>query len=290
MPPADRTLAERLARLHAGTGLNQDRFADLLGWGPSGQSRLSKILGGKQRPRPADIEAIAAAAGHPEQVPELLALGEDEQHQHRQFRSRGAAGHAPGQDDWYELLAATQVYRSIAPTYIPPLFHTPAYAAALMRHGADVIGIDLSDLPAAVMSRMRRKNHLLYEPVPDRVIEVVTTEAAFGLPPGPPPVMAAQLDELAGVLALGLPHVTFGVIPFGTELRLQPTTDFVLLDGRAYIETITGGQDKPGPGESAVYEGLFAELLAEAVVAYPDGRGRDDVLALIASWRARYDA
>jgi hypothetical protein len=63
---------------------------------------------------------------------------------------------------------------------------------------------------------------------------------------------------------MDLPNVTLGIIPMGTELPLMPYDTFQMLDDVATVDTL-GGEDKSIGGEdSAMYQRVFADLMAEA--------------------------
>ena len=104
-----------------------------------------------------------------------------------------------------------------------------------------------------------RRQEVLYDT--DKTFEFVTTEAALRTLPCPVPVMLGQLDRL---LSMGLPNVTLGIIPLGTELGLVPLHGFLLLDDAAIVETYDDEYDA-GEEDSEMYGQIFGRLLAEAV-------------------------
>lgn len=80
----------------------------------------------------------------------------------------------------------------------------------------------------------------------------------------PPDVMLGQLAWLERFLSLGLGHITLGIVPMGVELAIVPTTDFLIVDAQAYVETHTG-EVKAGEPDSAKYAEIFDVLKAEAL-------------------------
>ena len=66
------SLAVRLYRMRKAAGLTGDQLADLLGWGPAGRTKISKIENSKQSPTSEDISAWAHACEHPEMIEDLL--------------------------------------------------------------------------------------------------------------------------------------------------------------------------------------------------------------------------
>ncbi len=262
MHPTDETLnkpgglAERLYRLRKTADLTGDELAGRLGWEKTGRTKISKIENGKQLPSAGDIEAWAAACGHPEAARALLDLRADVEAVHHSWRGRLRGGHAAVQDDYDRRVRAAARIRYSAPVILPGLLQTAGYARAIMGHVAELWGT--TDPDAAVEARMRRQE-VLYDQ--SRTFEFVITEASLRLLPCPPQVMAGQLDRL---LSLDLDNVTLGIIPMGVQLAVLPFNNFLLLDGRATVET-HGSEDEVGEEESAVYGRIFDLLLAEAV-------------------------
>lgn len=262
MHPTDKTLsrpgglAERLYRLRKEAKLTGDQLAGRLGWGKTGRPKISKIENGKQLPSAGDIEAWAAACGHPEAARGLLDLRADVEAVHHSWRGRLRGGHAAVQDDYDRRVRAATEIRNSVPTLIPGLLQTAGYARAIMTHVAELW--DTADIDAAVEARMRRQE-VLYDQ--SKTFEFVITEAALRLLPCPLQVMAGQLDRL---LSLDLDNVTLGVIPMGVQLAVPSFTDFLLLDGRATVETHVS-EDEVGEAESVAYERIFGMLMAEAV-------------------------
>jgi transcriptional regulator with XRE-family HTH domain len=260
--PTDRTLskpgglAERLYRLRKAAGLTGDELAGRLGWEKTGRTKISKIENGKQLPTAEDIEAWAAACGHPEAARELLDLRTDVENVHHTWRGRLRHGHAAVQDDYDRRVRAATRIRSSVPALIPGLLQTAGYARAIMVQVAELWGT--TDIDAAVEARIRRQE-VLYDQ--SRTFEFVITEAALRLLPCPPQVMSGQLDRL---LSLDLDNVTLGIIPMGVQLAVLPFSDFLMLDNRATVES-HGSEDEVGEEESEVYARIFAGLMAEAV-------------------------
>lgn len=263
MHPTDRRLSQpgglaaRLFLIRKDAGLTGDQLGMHLGWGEkTGRTKVSKIENGKQTPASAEIRAWAEACGHAEAVPELLDLLADVQAVHRQWRGQLRHGQAAVQEDYDRRVRAAKRVRNSAPVVIPSLIQTAGYARAIMTQVGDLWGT--TDVDAAVQARMRRQE-VLYDQ--SKTFELVITEAALRLLPCPPQVMLGQLDRL---LSLDLDNVTFGIIPMGVQLAIVPTSDFLLLDDQAIVES-HGSEDEVGEEESAVYAQVFDRLMAEAL-------------------------
>ena len=249
-------LAERLQRLRKAAGLTGDRLAAQLGWP---RSKVPKIENGRQMPTDADIRAWAEAAGQPDAIPGLLDLLSDAQAVHRQWRHQLRSGHAALKAEFDAIVRGAKRIRNFEVLLIPGLLQTPDYARyraleAVRLHGTAAEGVE-----ETVAAQMRRQE-VLYDA--GKTFEFVITEAAFRLLLCPRPVMLGQLDRLLVASTLG--NVTLGIIPARTELPVAPMVGFLTVDDMTVVETFTSADTIPGR-ESAAYEQIFGELLAEAV-------------------------
>jgi transcriptional regulator with XRE-family HTH domain len=244
-------------RMRRAAGLTGEQLADALGWPErTGRPKVSKIENGRQLPSPDDIRAWAQATGHPDEAGDLLDLLADVQTVHTRWRRELRRGHAAAQEDLDRQTRAATRIRNAEIALIPGLLQTAGYARAILAQTAAIHGT--SDVDATVEARMRRQE-VLYDQ--SKTFEFVTTEAALRLLPCPPQVMAGQLDRL---MSMDLPNVTLGIIPMGTELQLMPYDSFQMLDDVATVDTL-GGEDKSIGGEdSAMYQRVFGDLMAEA--------------------------
>jgi hypothetical protein len=102
---------------------------------------------------------------------------------------------------------------------------------------------------------------VLYEP--GRNFEFIVMEIALLLRTCPDEVMTGQLDRLMSVT--GLTNVRLGIIPLDARLSLTPlVAGFMALDDITYVETYTS-EDLLRGKESATYDQVADELLAESV-------------------------
>ena len=249
-------LAERLQRLRKAAGLTGDRLAAMLGWP---RSKVPKLENGRQMPTEADIRAWAEACGQPEAVGELLDLLSDAQAVHRQWRHQLRSGQAALQAEFDAIVRGAKRVRNFEVLLIPGLLQTPDYARYRALEAVRLHGTRAEAVEETVAGRMRRQE-VLYDTA--KTFEFVITEAAFRLLLCPRPVMLGQLDRLLVASTLG--NVTLGIIPAGTELPVAPMVGFLTVDDMTIVETFTSADTIPGQ-ESAAYEQIFGELLAEAV-------------------------
>jgi transcriptional regulator with XRE-family HTH domain len=249
-------LAERLQRLRRAAGLTGDRLAALNNWP---RSKVPKIENGRQMPTDADIRAWAKACGRSDAIPELLGMLSDAQAVHRQWRHQLRGGQAALQAEFDAVVRSAKRVRNFEVLLIPGLLQTPEYARYRALEAVRLHGTRAEDVEATVAERMRRQE-VLYDA--GKTFEFVITEAAFRLLLCPRPVMLSQLDRLLVASTLG--NVTLGIVPAGTELPVAPMVGFLTLDDMTIVETFTSADTIPGR-ESAAYERIFGELLAEAV-------------------------
>lgn len=249
-------LAERLQRLRKAAGLTGDRLAAMLGWP---RSKVPKLENGRQMPTEADIRAWAEACGQPEAVGELLDLLSDAQAVHRQWRHQLRSGQAALQAEFDAIVRGAKRVRNFEVLLIPGLLQTPDYARYRALEAVRLHGTRAEAVEETVAGRMRRQE-VLYDTA--KTFEFVITEAAFRLLLCPRPVMLGQLDRLLVASTLG--NITLGIIPAGTELPVAPMVGFLTVDDMTIVETFTSADTIPGQ-ESAAYEQIFRELLAEAV-------------------------
>lgn len=249
-------LAERLKRLRRSAGLTGDQLASRLGWT---RSKVPKLENGRQMPTAEDIRGWVRETGHEDQAPELLAMLEEAEAVHRQWRHSLREGHAALQSDFDALVRPASRVRDFQIMFIPGLLQTPDYARyraleAVRLHGADPARID-----ETVAARMRRQE-VLYDTA--KSFEFVIAEAALRYLMCPPDVMLGQLDRLLTVL--GMRHVALGVIPPGRELAIGPMVGFLMADDVTVVETFTSADTLRGP-ESAKHAEIMDGLMAEAV-------------------------
>jgi transcriptional regulator with XRE-family HTH domain len=254
--------------------LTGDQLAGQLGWS---RAKVPKIENGHQMPSEQDVMDWVAACGQAENVAdELLAMLNEGQALHRQWRQRLRHGHAAIQTEWDTLIRQASVIRNFEIVVIPGLLQTPEYARhraleAVRNYGAAEDGVD-----AAIAARMRRQD-VLYEP--SHRFEFAVSEAALRIGAAPATVMIGQLDRLT-VLS-ELPNVSIGVIPLGVTLPTMLQNPFIVLDDSVFAETY-GALITVTGDEADTYRRFADKLMAEAVTG---DAARRLCLAAVETWR-----
>ncbi|MFJ4919181.1 helix-turn-helix domain-containing protein [Streptomyces sp. NPDC088725] len=223
-------LGARLRELRTEAGLDGKGIARALDWQ---RSKVSRLETGKQTPTTADLTAWAEAVGRPDVAAELTGRLAGLETRYRSWRRQLASGHRARQELALVETAATRVIRGLEVSRVPGLFQTADYARYMFSVNAEFRQMP-RDIDEAVRARMRRQDALNE---PGRQFRFLIWEGALHMMVCPRDVMAAQLDRLAGLIALDT--VDLRVIPFGTQLRRTPAHGFWIYDQRLVIvETI----------------------------------------------------
>lgn len=260
-------LAARLRTLRTAAFPSGNQFARHIGWG---QSKVSKLETGVQRPSDDDVRAWIRATGHGVDVEaEMLALAAAARFEYSTVRDavRQGGGIAAWQAQIAGLESAATHIAEHQPVMVPGLVQTAAYARELLAlHGGPMTaGASEVEVEALVAERIRRQE-ILYQP--GKQIQLVIGETALHAPPGSVETLAGQLDRLVAVA--GLATVDLAVLRVGTPMPVLPLSSFVAHDRRVVlVETMTGEQRIDEPDEVAVYVTAF-ELLRDASVTGQD--------------------
>lgn len=262
-------LAARLRALRTAAFPSGNQFARHIGWG---QSKVSKLETGTQRPTDDDVREWVRATGHgPDVEDELLAMAAAARFEYSTVREavRQGGGIAAWQAQIAALESAATHVAEHQPAMLPGLVQTAAYARELLAlHGGPITaGASQDDVEALVAARIRRQE-VLYQP--GKHVQLVIGETALHDPPGSADTLVEQLDRLVAVA--GLASVDLAVLRVGTPMPVLPLTSFVTHDRRVVlVETMTGEQRLDEPDEVAVYVKAF-DLLRDAAAT-----GRDAV-------------
>ncbi|MEU8695858.1 helix-turn-helix transcriptional regulator [Streptomyces sp. NPDC048665] len=217
----------RELRLSAPGGrLTGPQLAQRIGWP---HSKIYKLENGQQTATSEDLRTWADGVGQLDIFDELDARLKGFESHIRSWRRQLAAGHRPVQDGWNLEVSRTQVIRAWEEAVIPGMLQTADYARAIFLRYTDLHGT-ARDTDEAVRSRMQRQGWL-YEA--GRRFHALVWEAALHALICSPPVLAAQLDRLAGTI--GMDTVELGVIPLGASLKIPTANAFWVLDDRLVI-------------------------------------------------------
>lgn len=236
MNPTRDYLDDLAARLRSGreqAGLSGRELATRNGWQPS---KVSRTETGKQMPSAADVMAWARACDLPDaELHDLLGLRDKAEAGRADWRERMRRGQAAVQRDYTKLVAESARIRHFETVGVPGLLQTPDYCRRTLAEVRDLHGSAVDDLDEAVAERLARQRYL-YDT--SKRFEFLLAEPVLRWLFCPPSVMRSQLDRLHTVI--GVPHVRFGILPFGVELRTIPQNSFVLYDDIATVEGFVG--------------------------------------------------
>lgn len=250
-------MGQRLREIRSEAGLTARDLARRMGRHPS---KISRIEHGTTAPSTADVRAWCDHCGALEQEADLVASLRAAEGMYVEWRRLARTGMRKLQEARLPLYERTKLFRIYEPGWIPGLFQTPAYAAALLRRFIAFDGVP-DDLEQAVAARMQRQRVLR---AGDRRFAVVLEEWALRARTDDTEVMAAQLGHLIG--AATLPSVSIGVIPMDVERTMWAGAGFWLFDQEcALVETPAAALTVTQPRELAVYARTFAELASMAV-------------------------
>lgn len=224
-------LAETIRSLRAASGLSGKQLASKLHISPS---KLSKIERGHRLPSEQDVLRLANVLELSDDKRESLVLSVRAALM-QQVRQGGA--YAPARDG-QEIAADHEKQSTVvfeyAPTLVPGLLQSPAYARAI-----------LSDIPWAndervversLVLRMQRQARLYSR---DKVFEFLIADDVLDMP-WAPELQAEQLKTLLDRLAL--PNVDLRIFPIAEVSPFARLSTFQLFDGRvAVIDTACGG-------------------------------------------------
>lgn len=215
-------LGSELRRLRKLAGLSG---ADLAPQLDVSQKTVSRFERGDSLPSMPQITAWARATGAPaDRLTVLTALLEAAVNEVTTFRDKLGEGLAAVQLAAHELEASSGTVRNFQPGIIPGLLQTADYALRVMEM-ANIS--DDANLPAAVAARLDRQQ-ALYDK--GRRFEFLMTEAALRWRPGPPELLAAQLDHVAAMATLET--VELSIVPAGEQMYAITRCGFILYENR----------------------------------------------------------
>ncbi|MFY7069562.1 helix-turn-helix domain-containing protein [Nocardiopsis changdeensis] len=256
---ARRQLSAQMRAKRLATGKTIEQVADDLEWSSTKVSNIE--TGRSKKPAVTDIRVLLDLYGVTDSAEReaILTLV-------RQSRESGwwnRYGDAIG-GPYISYEAGATGIRIFEPQYIPGLFQTEAYAAAVS-HATLIRNPD--DVASAVEARVRRQQ-LLTQPDPPTVWAVIH-EAALLMLKSHPELFRAQVDRLIE-LAEDPNSVTIQVLTMDAGLHAGMGGPFVILDytdaaSIVFLETNTDGLYLEKPVEVTRYRQSFDRLVAKAL-------------------------
>ncbi|MEH0821949.1 MULTISPECIES: DUF5753 domain-containing protein [unclassified Micromonospora] len=178
---------------------------------------------------------------------------------HRDWRRRMRQGQAAVQDSYSQLVAESRLIRHFDTVYVPGLLQTADYARRILTEMVELHNLDVTDVDAAVATRMQRQR-LLYDT--SKRFEFLLAEPVLRWLLCTPEVMRGQPDRLQTVI--GVPNVRFGILPLGVRLATTPQNSLQMYDDVAIVETFVG-ETTHRDDEAAAYVKAVERLWKEAV-------------------------
>lgn len=223
-------------------------------------TKVSKFEHGVLTPSERDVRTWCRICEAESQVLDLIATVHSIDTMFVEWRRQLRAGTKRRQQDSVQFEAQTTVFRVFEPMFIPGLFQTAEYAAAVLSRFIEFHGLP-DDLEAGVEARMERQR-ILYRG--ERRFHMVIGQVALTLGVVDTPVLVDQLDRLLAVSVM--PRVHLGIIPTRAAHRFLPLHGFWILDAREVrIETISAEVTLTQPQEVEVYGRAFDRLAESAV-------------------------
>lgn len=230
---------DALRDLREAAGFRTGRqFAAALGWQAS---KVSRIETGTTLPTDADVIAWAAAAGA---TPHATEAVRDQLRDLRIARSDRSPRRA-GTNLRRGATHLVEVEFFLMPGLVRTADYAHAVAASTMRR---------APLPSDT-DRIRRQE-VLYDP--EKQVEILVGEAALRYPIATPPVLAGQLDRLAGLT--GLPNLRLGIVPSDVPLPIAGPHGYALLDDEVVLSANHGEVVLTDAADVEVYREITAAL------------------------------
>lgn len=219
------------------------------------QAKVSRLEGGLNVPTRKDVETLAEVyQASPEVRQRLVQLTEDMRAGLRRVvLNRGGSEF---QARIARIEEASEHVRTFAPTVVPGLLQTEAYARAVFSSGT----LTEAQIEQAVAGRMERQRLL---GAAGHRFTLLTTAGALGWCARSPAVMVEQADRLAGPQP---PNVRIGVVPWGTPATVFPMHTWDMYDQRGVtVGLVHSTALLTAPQDVATYDEMFRALEAMAV-------------------------
>ncbi|AUY51406.1 XRE family transcriptional regulator [Streptomyces sp. CB01881] len=254
---AREAVAKRLKELRLDAGISGHELAIRCEWS---DSKSSRIENSKTPPSDADIRAWCAACNANDQTADLIAANRAADSMYLEWRRVHRSGMRRSQEEIIPLFERTRLCRIYCSNVAPGLIQTREYAHALMSSITAFQGTP-NDVDEAVESRLAR-SRFLYEG--DHRYAILIEETVLRYRVGDKGAMVGQLRAMLDVM--GLPRVSFGVIPFTAERHIWPLEAFLVFDDKQVTtELLSAIVNITAPSEISVYDRAFRQLAGMAV-------------------------
>lgn len=215
-----RKVVRRLVKWRKDARMRQDDVISALQWS---KAKLSRFENAEQAPGPAEILALAAIYGVPDEERDQYVALALQARQKGWWQSYGPNTFASNFEEYVGLESEANHVREYASELIPGLLQTENYAAALMRAWIPAV----SDSVARERADLRvQRQARLHEAKPVQVSAIIH-ESGLRQRVGGADVMREQLNHL--VTSSEVPHVTTQVLPFEVEAVPALGAPFILL-------------------------------------------------------------
>lgn len=255
-----RQLSAQMRRKRLDAGMTMQEAAEALEWSMTKISNLE--TGRSKKPAVSDVRLLL----------DVYKVTDERERESiftltRQSRQRGWWNRY---DDvltgaYASLEAGAQSIRVYEPSYVPGLFQTPEYVAAVTQ--ATLIR-DPDEVGRTVEARMQRQEILTSDNPPE--VWAIIDQHALELLRATPELFASQVQRLIDV-SEGANTVTLQVLPTSAGLHAGMGGPFVILDYEdpsetiVFLETGTDGLYLDKPREIARYRAMFDRLLSKAM-------------------------
>ncbi|WP_405894574.1 helix-turn-helix transcriptional regulator [Streptomyces sp. NBC_00104] len=256
---AREAVARRLRDLRKEAGLTVVELADRCGWHHSKTSRIENAVTG---PTAKDIRRWCGAVHADEQADNLIVQSVNAESMYREWRHQVRNGLKQLQESSAQVFNSTALFRVYSSTLVPGLLQTEGYAAGILRRAAHFRELPFDDSAEAARARVER-SRVIHEP--GRRFVLLVEESVLHCQIADADAMAAQLGYL--LTAGALPSVSLGIIPMGTQERVQwPRETFHIYDDELVsVELVSARVRITQPDEITLYLKAFEQLRGMAV-------------------------
>lgn len=265
-----RRLRVALRQAREAKGLTQKAAAEALDWHPS---KIIRIEQGAVGITPIDLRALLGVyqVTDERQVVELVNLARGSRKQSwREYKDV----YSPASLALFSNETVAKIIYKYEPTFIPGLFQTEEYAAALLAG----LGHSEDDIERMVNARLERQELLDRDSRPD--LQFVLGEASVSRPVGGRGVMLRQLERLKDLAAR--PGISIQVLLFSSGAHPRMGGAFTILEfGDRDLDDLLYLENAGGESTSRDDAELIAAYRRDFLVIQEMASKKDDFIKLI---------